>query len=71
MVENPSSRKINAFHINDWRKRRRFSIQSAALVVALLSPFGLHWGLETGQNLIAIFLFGLLALALALTAWIG
>lgn len=54
-----------------WLKRNRFSLLSAALLVALLSPFGLHWALTVGQQSLAIVFFGLYALALAATAWIA
>jgi hypothetical protein len=71
MAENISSTEMKKVRIKAWRKRYRFPIQSAALVVALLAPFGLYWGLEAGQNIIAAIFFSLLALALAVTTWIG
>jgi len=57
--------------VGAWRKSRRLTIQITALVVALLAPFGLHWSLEAGRDPIAVFFFGLLALAMLLTAWVG
>ncbi|MEN4041469.1 MAG: hypothetical protein ROW52_12895 [Anaerolineaceae bacterium] len=54
-----------------WLKRNRFSLLSAALLVALLSPFGLHWALAAGQHSLAAAFFGFFALALAATALIA
>jgi hypothetical protein len=71
MAENIPSSPVRSIQFSAWRKRHRFSIQSLVLVIALLSPFALYWALEAGQNALAAFFFGLLALALAVTAWIG
>jgi hypothetical protein len=71
MAEKTPSSPVQSIQSADWRKRHRFSIQSLALIIALLSPFALYWSLEAGQNVMAAFFFGLLALALAVTAWIG
>jgi hypothetical protein len=54
-----------------WRKRHRFSFQSLALIAALLASLALYWALEAGHNVMAAFFFGLLALAMAVTIWIG
>jgi hypothetical protein len=71
MAEQLTPHEVNKVQVKTWRKRYRFSIQSMALVVALLSPFALYWGLEAGQNMLAALSFGLLALAMLVTAWIG
>jgi hypothetical protein len=63
--------EMNRVQFKTWRKRYRFLIQSMALVVALLSPFAIFWALEAGQDLLAALSFGLLALAMLVTAWIG
>jgi hypothetical protein len=71
MAEKTPSSPVQSIQLAAWRKRHRFSIQSLVLVIALLSPFALYWAMEAGQNAAAAFFFGLLALALAVTAWIG
>jgi hypothetical protein len=71
MAEKIPSNQIDAIQAISWKKRHRFSIQSTALIISLLSPFALYWALEAGQTSEAAFFFGLLALAMAVTAWIG
>jgi hypothetical protein len=71
MAEQLTQNEMNKVQVKTWRKRYRFPIQSMALVVALLSPFALFWMLEAGQTLFAALSFGLLALAMLVTAWIG
>ena len=71
MAEKLTQGEMNTIQVKTWRKRYRFSIQSMALVVALLAPFALFWTLEAGQTLFAALSFGLLALAMLVTAWIG
>ncbi|HSV85981.1 MAG TPA: hypothetical protein VLH85_05360 [Levilinea sp.] len=62
-------REMNTFQVR--RKQNRFLFLSAALVVALVSPFGLHWALEASRDPLAAFFFGLFTLALAMTALIA
>jgi hypothetical protein len=71
MAEKLSSSELKRTQYKAWRKQHRFSIQSAALVVAILTPFAIYWSLEAGQDYLAAFFFGLLALALFIAAWIG
>jgi hypothetical protein len=71
MADNLTPQQVDSIQSLTWRKRHRFSIQSLALIIALLTPFALYWALESGQIAMAAFFFGLLALAMAVTAWIG
>ena len=40
-----------------------------ALLLAILTPFGLHFSLQAGQVVLAAVFFVLLAASMALTAW--
>jgi hypothetical protein len=51
----------------EWLKRNRQIAQQVALGVAILSPFGLYYAMQSGQSALASMCFALLAAALALT----
>lgn len=65
MAQPPKNRK------NNFVARRRQSLQTFALVIALLAPFGLFIGLQQGWTTLAAACFSAIALSLVLTAWAG
>jgi hypothetical protein len=54
-----------------WRSRNRGRLQAAALIVVLGAPFGLHWALGAGLNILATILFAAIALSMALVIWVS
>ncbi len=50
---------------------RRLQIQTLALTLALIAPFGLFWALSAGQVALAIFFFALIVASMLLTLWQG
>jgi len=67
MSENPSFfQKILA-----WRKRRRYALQVAALIAAVLASFGIYFALRAGLEGLAVGFFALLAASMLITAWAG
>ena len=67
MSENPSFfQKILA-----WRKCRRYALQVAALIAAVLASFGIFFALSAGLNGLAVGCFTLLAASMLITAWAG
>ena len=54
-----------------WRKKHRYTLQAAALILGVLAPFGIYAALTLGAGWLAVLLFGLLAAAMLLTAWAG
>jgi hypothetical protein len=54
-----------------WRKKYRYALQVAALILGVLAPFGIYAALNGGAGWLAALLFGLLAVAMLLTAWAG
>jgi hypothetical protein len=54
-----------------WRERNRPRLQIIALVLALGAPFGLYEALNTGLNTLAAVLFAIIALGMAVTAWVS
>jgi hypothetical protein len=54
-----------------WRKRNRFSIQVVALILGLLSPFGLYGALQNNVTPLSIVFFVLLGICMLLTFWAG
>lgn len=56
-------------HANN--KKSRLPAQSLALALAVLTPFGMYWGLESGYSLLAWLFFGLMIAGMALAAWVG
>ncbi len=54
-----------------WRKRHRYALQAIALILGVLAPFGIYFALVGGLGWLAALLFGLLAIAMLLTAWAG
>jgi len=63
MTDKPSSPSS----FKQWRKRNRQRLQSTALLLAVLSPFGLYAALQAGLGWVAIACFTLVALAELLT----
>ena len=63
MTDKPSSPSS----FSKWRKRNRQRLQSTALLLAVLSPFGLYVALQAGLGWVAIACFTLVALAELLT----
>lgn len=54
-----------------WRKKRRFQLQLAALVIGLLAPFGLYLGLGNDNPALALTAFVLLVVSMLLALWAG
>jgi hypothetical protein len=59
------------FSLTTWRKRQRYALQAAALILGVLAPFGIYFSLVAGLGWLAILMFGVLAVAMLLTAWAG
>jgi hypothetical protein len=57
--------------LSDWRKRYKMHFQGFALVLAMVVPFALYLSLESGRSLLTTALLALLALGMAITAWVG
>lgn len=57
--------------LSDWRNRYKMHIQGFALAFALVVPFFLYFSLESGLSILAAALLGLVALSMAITAWVG
>jgi hypothetical protein len=53
------------------RERNRPRLQIIALVLALGAPFGLHEALNAGLDTLAAVLFAVIALGMAVTAWVS
>jgi len=54
-----------------WRKKYRQPAQIAALLLAVLSPFGLFAALQSGSPLLAAVCFAVFAFSMLLTALVG
>jgi hypothetical protein len=54
-----------------WRKKHRYALQVAALILGVLAPFGIYAALTLGLGWLGVLLFSLLAVAMLLTAWAG
>jgi len=54
-----------------WRKQHRYALQAIALILGVLAPFGIYAALTLGLGWLGVLLFGLLAIAMLLTAWAG
>lgn len=67
MSENPSFFQ----KLLDWRKRRRYALQVAALIAAVLASFGIFFALSAGLNGLTVGCFVLLAVSMLITAWAG
>jgi len=50
---------------------RRLQIQTLALILALLAPFGLFFALSAGQTTLALLCFALIVASMLLTLWKG
>jgi uncharacterized protein YhhL (DUF1145 family) len=53
------------------KKKLTSSILWAALLLGLVSPFGVYFSMQQGLILVSVICFCLLALAMGLTAWKG
>ncbi|MEM5773420.1 MAG: hypothetical protein AAGU05_00355 [Anaerolineaceae bacterium] len=53
------------------KKKQSPLVVWAALLLGLITPFGLYYALQSGSMLLAGVCFGLLAFAMVLTAWKG
>jgi hypothetical protein len=51
--------------------RPAFAWQALTLILALASPFGLYWGLQSGQAAVAWVCFLIFTFSMALTFWAG
>jgi hypothetical protein len=56
---------------SSWRKKYRQQAQIAALLLAVLSPFGIFAALQSGSPLLAGLGFAVFAFAMLLTALVG
>lgn len=54
-----------------WRKKYRQQAQIAALLLAILSPFGLFFALQAGAVALAVVCFAVFAFSMLLTALAG
>jgi len=54
-----------------WRKKHRYALQVVALILGVLTPFGIYVALTLGLGWVAALLFSLLSVAMLLTAWAG
>lgn len=54
-----------------WRKKYRQQGQIAALVLAILSPFGIFAALQAGNPLLAGVCFGVFTFSMLLTMLVG
>jgi hypothetical protein len=57
--------------LSAWRKKHRYTLQAAALILGVLAPFGIFFSLQGGLAWLGALFFGLLAAAMLLTAWAG
>lgn len=56
---------------SDWRKKHRFALQAAALILGVAAPFAVYYALAAGVIWLAVLCFGVLALAMLITTWAG
>jgi hypothetical protein len=54
-----------------WRKKYRYALQVAALILGVLAPFGIYASLTLGLGWLAALPFGMLVAAMLLIAWTG
>lgn len=54
-----------------WRKRHRYALQVAALLLGVLAPFAIYLSIVSGWSWLAWVSFILLAAAMLITAWAG
>jgi hypothetical protein len=70
-MTNSNSNAKNKTGLTAWRAHNRFRIQAVALILGILSPFGLYWALQNGQTILSIVFFALFAVCMLLTFWAG
>lgn len=56
---------------NPNKAARRLQIQTLALALALIAPFGLFWALSAGLTALAVLFFALIVAGMLLTLWKG
>ena len=70
-MENAPNVPVKRYGLSAWRRKNRFRLQCIALAASVLAPFALYWALQSGDDLLASMFFAVIALSMAVTAWVG